>query len=56
VFETIGLFSTMFVKILDYYYSVYPSPSETVRGSNFYLQLVFITLFYPMPLCDKNGE
>jgi hypothetical protein len=35
----------------------FPGPSETVRGSNFYYSCVFFcTLFYPLFLCDKNGE
>jgi len=45
VFKTCGL-----------YYSVYPGSSETVRGSNLWCVVIFITLFYPLSLCDKNGE
>jgi hypothetical protein len=36
VFETLVLLSATYVKLLNLYYSVYPSPSETIRGSNFY--------------------
>jgi hypothetical protein len=46
-----------YVKLFDLYYSVYPGPSETVRGSNFYCSCCFIiTLVYPLSLCDKKGE
>jgi hypothetical protein len=38
-----------------FYYSVYPSPSETVRGSNFCVVFIF-TLFYPLSICDKKGK
>jgi hypothetical protein len=35
----------------------FPGPSETVRGSNFYYNCVFLfTLFYPLSIYDKNGE
>jgi hypothetical protein len=51
-----------FLIVLDYrtfffcglYYSVYPGPSETFRGSNF-LGLIFITLVYPLSHCAKKG-
>jgi hypothetical protein len=34
-----------------FYYSVYPGPSKSFRRSNFFLLvLIFITLFYPLPL------
>jgi hypothetical protein len=35
----ISLFAML--KLFDLYYSVYPSPSETVRGSNFYCSVFF---------------
>jgi hypothetical protein len=43
-------------KTCGLYYSVYPSPSETVRGSNFYFSWCLFILFYPLSLCDKKGE
>jgi hypothetical protein len=50
------LFLWCFVKHLQLYYSVYPGPSETIRGSNFYYIWILFTLFYPLSLCDKKGE
>jgi hypothetical protein len=44
----ISLFAML--KIFDLYYSVYPGPSKTIRGSNFYCSVFFITLFYPLSL------
>jgi hypothetical protein len=35
VFETVVLYFDTLVKIPGLYYSVYPGPSETLRGSNF---------------------
>jgi hypothetical protein len=55
LFETFDLYFAM-LKLFDLYYSVYPGPSKTVRGSNFYSSWFFITLFYPLSLCDKKGE
>jgi hypothetical protein len=42
-------------KILTFYYSVDPGPSETFRGSNFCVVFI-ITLFYPLSLCHRKGE
>jgi hypothetical protein len=48
--------SFLFIRTCGFYYSVYPGPSETVRGSNFYFSWFLFTLFYPLSLCDKKGE
>jgi hypothetical protein len=45
-----------FCKTCGLHYSIYPSPSETVRGSNLGCVVTFITLFYPLYLCDKKRE
>jgi hypothetical protein len=42
------------LKLFDLYYSVYPGPSETVRGSNFYYSWFLLLLCFT--LCDKKGE
>jgi hypothetical protein len=39
VFETFNFYFAM-LKLFDLYYSVYPGPSETVRGSNFYCSVL----------------
>jgi hypothetical protein len=54
-----SLFSYCFgfkkVFVCGYYYYVYPSPFETIREVIF-IAVGFITLFYPLSLCDKKGE
>jgi hypothetical protein len=47
--------SLIFRTVVEFYYSVYPCPSETFRGSNFYV-VFLIALFYPLSFCDKKGE
>jgi hypothetical protein len=39
LFETLNFYFSI-LKLFDLYYSVYPSPSETVRGSNFYCSVL----------------
>jgi hypothetical protein len=54
VFFSSFLFVCKTVRLILLYF---PGPSETVRGSNFYYNCVFLfTLFYPLSLCDKKGE
>jgi hypothetical protein len=47
-----------FAKLFDLYYSVYPGPSETVRGSNFYWGVLFLLLLYftLYPFVTKRGS
>jgi hypothetical protein len=54
VFETFCLFSTILVKLLDLYYSVYPGPSETVRGSNFYCSWFYYSVLPFVPFVIKR--
>jgi hypothetical protein len=45
-----------FAKLFDLYYFVYPGPSETVRGSNFYWGVLFYYSVLPfVPLWQKGG-
>jgi hypothetical protein len=39
---------------VDIYYSVYPCPAETFRGSNCFV-VFLVTLFYHLSFCDKMG-
>jgi hypothetical protein len=51
-----SIFSYCFnVFVYGYYYSVYPCPSETLRGSNFCV-VFLLTLLYLCPFVAKNGE
>jgi hypothetical protein len=53
----VSLFRPFFFgKTYGLYYCVYPGSSDTVRGSNRWCVATFITLFYPLSLCDKKGE
>jgi hypothetical protein len=55
VFETVVLYFATLVKLLDYitlFTLVLLRPIEGV----IFMCLVFITLFYPLSLCDKKGE
>jgi hypothetical protein len=58
-FADVSLLSYCFgfynIFVCGYYYSVYPCPSETLRGSNCCV-VFLIHLFYPLSLCDKKGE
>jgi len=40
--------------VCGYYYFVYPSPSETVRGSNFYDSWLFLLWFTLYPFVTKK--
>jgi hypothetical protein len=42
------------VFVYEYYYSVDPCPSETLRGSNFWF--FFLLYFTLSPFVTKNGE
>jgi len=45
------------LKLFDLYYSVYPGPSETVRGSNFYSSYVLLLLCFTLfPFVTKRGS
>jgi hypothetical protein len=46
----------LFVKLIDLYYSVYPGPSETVRGSNFYDSWFLLLYFTLCPFVTKRGS
>jgi len=45
-----------FVKHLNLCYSVYPGPSETVRGSNFYYSWFLLLCFTLCPFVTKMGS
>jgi hypothetical protein len=43
------------LKLFDLYYSVYPGPSEIVRGSNFYSSCVLLLLCFTLcPFVTKR--
>jgi hypothetical protein len=45
------------LKLFDLYYFVYPGPSETIRGSNFYSICVLLLLCFTLcPFVTKKGE
>jgi hypothetical protein len=45
------------LKLFDLYYSVYPGPSETVRGSNFYYSWFLLLLSFTIcPFMTKRGS
>jgi hypothetical protein len=45
------------LKLFDLYYSVYPGPSETVRGSNFYYRWFLLLLCFTLcPFVTKRGS
>jgi len=41
-------------QLLDYFYSIYPCPAETLRGSKYFV--VFLILVLPFVLLRQKGE
>jgi hypothetical protein len=56
IFETFYFYLCCYVKLLNIYYSVYPGPSETIKGSNFYDSWFLLLCFTLCPFVTKRGS